>query len=69
MIIVFRAVFQRILSVSFLRLIFVQIIKMLYYDGIDVSEGIYVDKTRASKKCDICDYWYFLNSVSTKCLQ
>ena len=42
---------------------------MLYYDGIDVSEGIYVDKTRASKKCDICDYWYFLNSVSTKCLQ
>ena len=69
MIIVFRAVFQRILSVSFLRLIFVQIIKMLYYDGIDVSEGIYVDKTRASKKCDIYHYWYFLNSVSTKCLQ
>ena len=42
---------------------------MLYYDRIDVSEEIFVDKTRASKKCDICHCWYFLNSVSTKCLQ
>ena len=34
---------------------------MLYFDGIDFSEGIDVNKTSASKKCDICHYWYFLN--------
>ena len=34
---------------------------MLYYDKIDVSERIDVNKTSASKKCDICHYWYFLN--------
>ena len=34
---------------------------MLYYDRIDVSEGIYVNKTSASKEFDICHYWYFLN--------
>ena len=34
---------------------------MLYFDRIDVSEGIDVNKTNASKECDICHYWYFLN--------
>ena len=34
---------------------------MLYYDRIDVSEGIDVNKTSASKECDVCHYWYFLN--------
>ena len=34
---------------------------MLYYDRIDVSEGIDVNKTSASKECDICHYWCFLN--------
>ena len=34
---------------------------MLYYDRIDVSEGIGVNKTSASKECDICHYWYFLD--------
>ena len=34
---------------------------MLYFDRIDVSEGIDVNKTNASKKCDICHYWYFLD--------
>ena len=34
---------------------------MLYYGGIDVSEGIDVNKTSESKKCDICHYWYFLD--------
>ena len=34
---------------------------MLYYDRIDVSEGIDVNKTSESKECDICHYWYFLN--------
>ena len=36
-------------------------IKMLYYDRTDFSEGIDVNKTSASKQCDICHYWYFLN--------
>ena len=34
---------------------------MLYYDIIDISEEIDVNKTSASKECDICHYWYFLN--------
>ena len=34
---------------------------MIYYDRVDVSEGIDVNKTRDSKECDICHYWYFLN--------
>ena len=32
---------------------------MLYYYRIDASEGIDVNKTNASKECDICDYWCF----------
>ena len=32
---------------------------MLEYDRIDVSEGIDVNRTNASKKCKICHYWYF----------
>ena len=35
--------------------------KMLYYDRIEVSEAIDVNKTSVSKECDICHYWYFLN--------
>ena len=34
---------------------------MLYYDTIDVSERIDVNKTVPSKECNICHYWYFLN--------
>ena len=34
---------------------------MLHFDTIDVSEGKNVNKTRTSKECDICHYWYFLN--------
>ena len=34
---------------------------MLYFDGIDVFEGIDVNETIASKDCDICHYWYFLS--------
>ena len=34
---------------------------MLYYNTIDVSEGVNVNKTSASKECDACHYWYFLN--------
>ena len=36
-------------------------LKMLYFDKIDVSEGIDVNKTSGSKQCDICHCWYFLN--------
>ena len=32
---------------------------MLKYDRIDISEGIDVNKTSASKKCDTSHYWYF----------
>ena len=34
---------------------------MLENDKIDISEGIDVNKTRLSKECDICLYWYFKN--------
>ena len=34
---------------------------MLLYDRIDVSGGIDVNKTSASKERDICHYWYFLD--------
>ena len=29
---------------------------MLYYNRIGVSEGTDIDKTTASKECDICHY-------------
>ena len=35
--------------------------QMLKYDRIDISEGIDINKTNASKECDICHYWYFLD--------
>ena len=34
---------------------------MQYFDRIDVSEGIDVNKTSASKTRGICHYWYYLN--------
>ena len=34
---------------------------MLEYDGIDVFEGIDVNKTNASKEYDICHHWCFKN--------
>ena len=33
---------------------------MLEYYRIDISVGIDINKTNASKECDICHYWYFL---------
>ena len=35
--------------------------KMLEYDRIDISEEIDINKTNASKECDICHYWNFLD--------
>ena len=40
---------------------------MLYFGRIDVNEGIDVNKTSASKHCDICHYWYFLNDFPNVC--
>ena len=34
---------------------------MIYFDKIDVSEGIEVNKTSKAKECDIFHYSYFLN--------
>ena len=33
--------------------------KMLQYQKTDVSEGIDVNKTNASKECELCHYWFF----------
>ena len=32
---------------------------MLHYQKVDVSEGIDVNKTSASKECELCHYWFF----------
>ena len=32
---------------------------MLQYQKIDASEGIDVNKTSASKECELCRYWFF----------
>ena len=34
---------------------------MIYYDRIDVSGGIDVNKTSASKECNLCHYWLLLH--------
>ena len=33
----------------------------MQYKKIHVSEGIDVNKTSLSKKCELCHYWYFKN--------
>ena len=38
---------------------------MLQYEKIDASEGIDVNKTSASKECELCHYW-FLKDVGFK---
>ena len=36
---------------------------MLYFDRVDISEEINVNKTSKSKESDICPYWrYFLDN-------
>ena len=32
---------------------------MLRYQKIDISEGIDINKTNASKECGLCHYWFF----------
>ena len=36
---------------------------MLEYDRIDISKKIGINKTNASKKCDIVIFWYFLDKT------
>ena len=36
---------------------------MMYYERIDFSEEVDVNKTSPSKECDVCRHWYFLNIV------
>ena len=47
---------------------------MLPYQKIDISEGIDINKTSASKECEVCHYWFFKDigfkfeeHVSNKC--
>ena len=39
--------------------------KLLYHNKTDASKEININKTSASKGCDICHYWYFLNKEFT----
>ena len=32
---------------------------MSRYQKIDISEGIDINKTNASKECEVCHYWFF----------
>ena len=32
---------------------------MLQYQKLDISEGIDINKTSASKECELCHYWFF----------
>ena len=36
-------------------------IRLLCFDRSEVSEKIDVNKTRESKECDTCQYWYSLS--------
>ena len=38
---------------------FVWVIKRFYYNKVNVSEGIDINKSNRSKECTICHYWYF----------
>ena len=33
----------------------------MYYNRVDLSEGVYFNKASASKKDLICHYWYFID--------
>ena len=32
---------------------------MLWYQKIDISKRIGINKTNASKECEVCHYWFF----------
>ena len=33
----------------------------VFYNKIDISEGIDINKSNKSKECMVCHYWYFLD--------
>ena len=37
---------------------------MLQYEKIDVSAGIYINKTCLPKECELCHYWFFKSFAS-----
>ena len=39
---------------------------MLYYDKIDLGEGIDLTENKKSKKCIVCHYWYFNHDFKFK---
>ena len=39
---------------------------MLRYKKIDLSEGIDINITSASKECELCHYWFF-KDIGVKC--
>ena len=49
----------KVVSTNLFRWLFVWIIKILQYKRINVSEGIDINKTNASKEYETCHYWYF----------
>ena len=38
---------------------------MLRYQKTDISEGIDINKTSASRECEVCHYWFFKDIGST----
>ena len=64
LIIVGRSIFEKDRKyyppTNLFRWVFLLVIKILQYNRTDVSEGIDINKTSASKKCDICHYWMLL---------
>ena len=43
-----------------------QILEMLYYNKIDISERTDFVKSNNSKECIICHYWFFNNGFNFK---
>ena len=61
--IIIRSVFEvndKLYPQLFFRRHFVWVtVKMLRYEKISASDGVYVIKTSASKECILCHYWWF----------
>ena len=44
----------KIVSTTLFRRVLIEVIKMLQFDIIDVSEGIDIDKSSETKECMLC---------------
>ena len=62
MVIVVRAFF--FIKIAYMSTGFLRWMSVYHYRS-DVSEGINVNRTSASKECDVCHFWYFLIIVLT----